>query len=58
MAGVPRLGFSQWKSKEEFKPSLVSFQPLSPQAVALPGVVVIQGQDPALGLVGPHATGH
>lgn len=55
--------FPDWVShsgnqKEEFKPSLVSFQPLSPQAVALPGVVVIQGQDPALGLVGPHATGH
>lgn len=34
------------------------FQPLCSQAVALPGIVVIQGQDPALGLVDSHATGH
>lgn len=36
----------------------LTFQALSLQAAALPGVVVIQGQDPAPGLVEPHVTGH
>ncbi|KAK4826384.1 hypothetical protein QYF61_008055 [Mycteria americana] len=34
-----------------------AFQPLFPKPVALHGVVVTQGQDPALGLVEPHTTG-
>lgn len=36
----------------------LTFQALSSQAVAVPGVVVTLGQEPALGLVGPHATGY
>ncbi|PKU46058.1 hypothetical protein llap_3627 [Limosa lapponica baueri] len=34
-----------------------AFQPLFPKPVVLHGVVVIQVQDPALGLVEPHTTG-
>jgi len=34
-----------------------AFQPLLPKPVALHGVVVIEVQDPALGLVEPHTIG-
>lgn len=34
-----------------------AFQPLYPQPVGLPGVVVTQVKDPALCLVGPHTIG-
>jgi len=45
------------KTLEDGSISSTVFQPLCPNPVALPGVVVAKVQDPAFGLVEPHPIG-